>query len=197
MKFSQTFSSFINHLRVSWQVRPKYNDIVQILEGDFHHISEVSNEMAGELFMLCFECLAPLDFLTTWLSTWLYEASSTAPAKLGVVRMRIRSIVIRRRSRTTAPASPSTPGCWWSSSPGPWSPFAWWPWRRDCPECQGSWGSWEERWRPTSRVTPASGFTTSWVSEFCSYFLSEWRFHFITQSLYWNTQSCHTLTWQI
>ena len=37
----------------------------KILEGDFHHISEVSNEMAGELFMLCFECLAPLDFLTT------------------------------------------------------------------------------------------------------------------------------------
>ena len=136
-------------------------------------------------------------FSELYSSTWLYVVAPTAPAKLGLVRMRTSGIVIRRRSRT-APASPWTPGTRRSSSPSAsCSPPACW-WRRGCwSECRGC--RWCERqiWRPTSRVTPASGFTTSWVSEFCSYFLSEWRFHFITQSLYWNTQSFHTLTWQI
>ena len=50
---------FLKSLKIQLSIGCKKN------QGDFHHISEVSNEMAGELVMLCFECLAPLDFLTT------------------------------------------------------------------------------------------------------------------------------------
>ena len=100
-------------------------------------------------------------FSELYSSTWLYVVAPTAPAKLGLVRMRTSGIVIRRRS-STAPASPWTPGTRRSSSPSAsCSPPACW-WRRGCwSECRGC--RWCERqiWRPTSRVTPASGFTTS------------------------------------
>ena len=137
-------------------------DLFRIPELTF--VTDVYNQPVQEMkhFRFCWECLVPF-----WLSqnfTQLPDSTQPhplPPAKLGLVRMRTSSIVIRRRSRT-APASPWTPGTRRSSSPSAsCSPPACW-WRRGCwSECRGC--RWCERqiWRPTSRVTPASGFTTS------------------------------------